>query len=314
MFVEAAGWERPQWYASNEGLLAGYGDRVLPRDEEWESRWWSPIINAEHLAMRDRVGIVDLTAFTILDVAGPGAVEFLRGLAVAQVDVPVGRVVYTPLLNEAGGIVADLTIMRVARDGFRVVTGAASGQTDRKRFVDHLPADGSAHVFDATSAWCTLGVWGPRARDLVASVTDDDVSNGGFPLRDVPGDRHRIGAGARLPDLLRGRPGVELYAPMETGARLWDALWEAGGDLGCVPVGAGAYLTPGRMEKSYRAHGNELDLEHSLVDAGMARRSVKDERSSERMPTCASATRGPPRCSARSRSTTAPPRPDSAGR
>jgi glycine cleavage system aminomethyltransferase T/glycine/D-amino acid oxidase-like deaminating enzyme len=277
VFVEAAGWERPQWYASNERLLDEYGDRVLPRDAEWESRWWSPIINAEHLAMRDRVGIVDLTAFTILDVVGPGATDYLQGLAVAQMDVPVGRVVYTPLLNAAGGVTADLTIMRLAADRFRVVTGAASGQTDRKWFADHLPADGSAQLFDATSAWCTVGVWGPRARDLVASVTGDDVSNEAFPYatcREIA-----IGSVPVLASRISyvGDLGWELYAPMEAGARLWDSLWEAGSDLGCVAVGAGAYLTPGRMEKSYRAHGTELDLEHLLVDAGMARRSVKDE-------------------------------------
>ena len=180
VFFEAVGWERPYWYASNAPLLDEYGDRVMPREAEWESRWWSPIINAEHLAMRDRVGMVDLSAFVVLDVTGPGALAAVQGLAVAQMDVPVGRVVYTPFLNEAGGIKADLTIMRLGDESFRVVTGGHSGMIDRKWIADHLPADGSAQLFDATSAWCTMGVWGPRARDVVGSVTEDDVSNEGF--------------------------------------------------------------------------------------------------------------------------------------
>jgi glycine/D-amino acid oxidase-like deaminating enzyme len=131
MFFEAAGWERPFWYAANEGLLKEYGDRVMPREAEWDARWWSPIINAEHLAMRDRVGMVDLVAFAIFDVAGPGACAYLQRLCVANVDVAVGKVVYTPLLNEAGGIIADLTIMRLGHDRFRVVTGGGMGMRDK---------------------------------------------------------------------------------------------------------------------------------------------------------------------------------------
>ena len=165
VFFETAGWERPFWYESNKGLLEEYGDRVMPRSAEWESRWWSPIINAEHLAMRDRVGMVDLSAFAIFDITGPGALDHVQAMAVAQMDVPDGRVVYTPLLNEAGGIKSDLTIMRLGRDHFRVVTGGAHGMGDRKWFSDHLPADGSAQLYDATSTWCTAGIWGPRARE-----------------------------------------------------------------------------------------------------------------------------------------------------
>jgi hypothetical protein len=159
VFVEGGGFERPNWYASNAPLLEEYGDRVMPREAEWDARWWSPIVNAEHLAMRDRVGLVDLSAFSIFDVSGPGALGALQGVAVAQMDVPVGRVVYTPLLNPGGGVKADLTIMRLGPDAFRVVTGAGSGRIDRKWFVDHLPTDGRAHLSDQTSAWCTIG-WG----------------------------------------------------------------------------------------------------------------------------------------------------------
>jgi glycine cleavage system aminomethyltransferase T len=276
VFFETAGWERPMWYASNEPLLAEYGDRVMRRDAEWDSRWWSPIISAEHLAMRDRVGIVDLSAFAIFDVTGPGACGYLDGLVVSPMDVSVGRVVYTPLLNAAGGIVADLTIIRLGRDLFRVVTGGGMGMRDRKWFVDHLPEDGTAQLADVTSAWTTIGVWGPRARDLVSSISDYDVSNAGFPFgtcREIDLGPVRVLA-SRISYV--GELGWELYAPMEEGARLWDALLEAGQPHGVVPVGIGVYATTGRLEKGYRAHGNELELEFDLVEAGMARPRVKE--------------------------------------
>jgi glycine cleavage system aminomethyltransferase T/glycine/D-amino acid oxidase-like deaminating enzyme len=277
VFFEGAGWERPFWYASNEPLLKEYGDRVMPRKAEWESRWWSPVINAEHLAMRDRVGIVDLSAFAIFDVTGPGACDALEALVVNRVDVPVGRVVYTPLLNEAGGIVADLTIMRLAPHVFRVVTGGGMGMRDKKWFADHLPADGSAQIQDQTSAFTTVGVWGPRARDLVASTTDDDVSHAAFPFGtcrvvEINGVR---ALASRISYV--GELGWEIYVSIEQGLRLWDGLWEAGKPLGAVPVGIGVYGTTGRLEKGYRAHGNELELEYDLVEAGMARPTVKAE-------------------------------------
>src|SRR5919199_2789519 len=119
VFFETAGWERPHWYASNEALLGEYGDRVMPRAAEWDARWWSPIINAEHLAMRDRAGYVDLSAFTIFDVAGKDALTAVQHIAVGQMNVAPGRVVYTPILDERGGFRADLTIMRLSEDRFR---------------------------------------------------------------------------------------------------------------------------------------------------------------------------------------------------
>jgi glycine cleavage system aminomethyltransferase T/glycine/D-amino acid oxidase-like deaminating enzyme len=276
-FIETAGWERPHWFESNAGLLEEYGDRVMPREAEWESRWWSPIINAEHLAMRDRVGMVDLSAFAVFDVAGPGALDHIQRVAVAQMDVPVGRVVYTSFLNPAGGIKADLTIVRLGPDLFRVVTGGLSGGSDRKWVVDHGPENGSSVVTDLTSAWCTLGVWGPRARDLFRSLTADDLSNEGFPFATCRWIS--LGPVAVLASRISyvGELGWELYCPMEQGARLWDAVWEAGQPFGVLPVGLGVYLTTGRLEKGYRAHGNELELEYDLVEAGMARPRVKDQ-------------------------------------
>ncbi len=277
VFFETAGWERPMWYGSNEKLLAEFGDRVADRKAEWESRWWSPIISAEHLAMRERVGMVDLSAFVIFDVTGPGALANVQEMAVAQMDVAVGKVVYTPLLNEAGGIKSDLTIMRLAHDHFRVVTGGAHGMGDKKWFRDHLPADGSAQVTDHTSTYTTLGIWGPKARDVLAAATEDDVSNEGFPF----GTCRTIEVGG-IPVLASrisyvGELGWELYVPMEQGARLWDTLWDAGQPHGIVPFGIGVYGTTGRLEKGYRAHGAELDLEFTLVEADMLRPRVKEQ-------------------------------------
>jgi glycine/D-amino acid oxidase-like deaminating enzyme len=140
VFIETAGWERPNWYASNEGLLERYAGRLMEREAEWEARWWSPIINAEHLAMRDACGIVDLTAFAVFDITGPGALAAVQSIAVAQMDVRVGRVVYTSLLDERGGFRGDLTVMRLGPQRFRVVTGGATGMMDLKWFADHVQA------------------------------------------------------------------------------------------------------------------------------------------------------------------------------
>jgi glycine cleavage system aminomethyltransferase T/glycine/D-amino acid oxidase-like deaminating enzyme len=277
VFYETAGWERPHWYERNAPLLEEYEDRVTRREAEWESRWWSPIINAEHLAMRDRAGMVDLTAFAHFDITGPGALEAVQRVAVRQMDVPVGRVVYTPLLTPGGGFKADLTIMRLGAEHFRVVTGGAYGMSDRKWFVDHLPADGSAQLHDQTNQWTTLGLWGPRARAIVESVTRDDVSHEGFPFA-----RCRTIEIGTLPVLASrisyvGDLGWELHVPIEQGARLWDIVAEAGEAHGIAPVGIGVYGTTGRLEKCYRAYGNELEGEYNVVEAGMAGPKVKDE-------------------------------------
>jgi glycine cleavage system aminomethyltransferase T/glycine/D-amino acid oxidase-like deaminating enzyme len=277
VFFEAAGWERPHWYESNAPLLEEYGDRVTRREAEWDSRWWSPLINAEHLAMRDRAGMVDLSAFAVFDIAGPGALAAVQSVSVRQMDVPVGRVVYTPILSPGGGFKADLTIMRLGEELFRVVTGGAHGAADKKWFTDHLPADGSAQLSDVTTGWTTLGLWGPRARDILASVTSDDVSHEGFRFascRDIEIDSLRVLA-SRISYV--GDLGWELYVPMEQGARLWDILWEAGRPHGVAPVGIGVYGTTGRLEKCYRAYGFELETEYNVVEAGMSGPKVKDE-------------------------------------
>jgi len=275
-FFETVGWERPFWYESNAPLVEKFGDAVMPRTAEWESRWWSPIINAEHLQMRETAGLVDLTAFAIFDIIGPSALDVVQRTAVRQMDVAVGKVVYTPVLSPSGGYKSDLTIMRLAHDHFRVVTGGAHGMADKKWFADQLPADGTAQITDLTSAYTTLGIWGPKSREILASVTEADLSHEGFgfstcrvieigPLRVLASRISYVG------DL-----GWELYLPIEQGARLWDILWEAGQSHGMVPVGIGVYGTTGRLEKGYRAYGAELETEYNVVEAGMQTKKLKD--------------------------------------
>ena len=276
VFIETAGWERPQWYASNEGLLENYAGQLMPRDAEWDARWWSPIINAEHLAMRETAGLVDLSAFAIFDITGPGALEVVQSLAVAQMDVRAGRVVYTSLLDERGGFKADLTIMRLGPQRFRVVTGGATGMADMKWFAGHLPADGTATLADLTSGQCTLGLWGPAARTVLEATTSDDISHAGFPFgtcREI-----EIGGVTVLASRISyvGELGWEMHVPMEQGAKVWDTLWDAGNPHGLVPVGIGVYGTTGRLEKGYRAFGNELTADYTLVEAGMTRPKVKE--------------------------------------
>ena len=276
-FIETGGWERPNWYESNAPLLDEYADRIPRREAEWDARWWSPIINAEHLAMRDRAAVIDLTAFCEFDISGPGALEAVQRIAMRQMDVAIGRVVYTPILTPGGGFRADLTIMRLADDAFRVVTGAAHGMADYKWFADHLPADGSAQIEDVTSSWTTLGLWGPRARDILGSISRDDVSHEGLPF----GRCAWIEVGS-LPVLVSrisyvGDLGWELYVGFEQGRRLWDTLLAAGEPHGVIPAGIGVYGSTGRLEKGYRAYGAELEPDYDVVEAGMDWGSVKPE-------------------------------------
>ncbi len=275
VYFEAGGWERPQWYESNASLLEEFGDRVTDRPNEWDARWWSPIINAEHLAMRERAAMIDLTAFSIFEVTGPGALAYIDRMTVANMDRPVGRIMYTPVLTYNGGFRSDLTVVRLGDEHFRIITGGADWGRDLKWFTDHLPADGSAQVHDATNAWTTIGVWGPRARDIVSQTTAHDLSNDAFGFGtaqwvEINGVRTLMVRISYVGDL-----GWEIHAPIEQGERLWDTLWEAGQSHGVVAAGGGVYGTTGRIEKGYRLMGAELESEYNPVEAGLAFPKVK---------------------------------------
>ena len=272
-YHDARGWERPQWYASNADLVQHYG--VADRPHEWDRRWWSPISTAEHLHLRDKAGIVDLSAFQIFDVSGPGVVPYLERLTVNKCDRPVGSSIYTPLLTPDGGIRADLTIQRLAADRFRVVTGAFDGARDEVWFRRHLPDDGSVQFENRSPALCTIGVWGPEAAALLAGITDTGLSQAAFPYGTV---RAALIDGVPV-TMLRisyvGESGWEITTAMQHGVRLWDALWQVGRPHGARPVGIGVYGTTGRIEKGYLLMGSDLTAEYSPVEAGLARPRVK---------------------------------------
>jgi glycine cleavage system aminomethyltransferase T/glycine/D-amino acid oxidase-like deaminating enzyme len=276
-FFETAGWERPHWYESNADLVEQYGNAVMPREHEWDSRWWSPIINAEHLRMREAAGVVDLTAFQIFDIEGPAgsgsALASVQQTCVAQCDVPVGKVIYTPVLDAHGGFRSDLTVMRLGDEWFRVVTGGAHGPADRQWFTDHL-AEG-ASLTDVTDEVSTIGVWGPQARDILAGLTDADVSTEAFPM--LTSQEITVAGVPVLASRISyvGELGWELYVGFDDAATLWEALLDTKDSHGTVPVGIGVYGTTGRIEKGYRAYGAELDAERTVVEAGMQRPKVK---------------------------------------
>ena len=178
------------------------------------------------------------------------------------------------MLNKAGGFLSDLTVMRLGDDHFRVVTGGAHGMADRKTFTDQLP-DSDTTLTDVTDAVSTIGLWGPKARDILASLTSDDVSDEGFGFltcREISVDGTTVLA-SRISYV--GELGWELYVPYADAAGVWDALLDAGAPHGAVPVGIGVYGTTGRIEKGYRAYGAELDAERTIIEAGMQRPKVK---------------------------------------
>ena len=266
-FFENAGWERPQWFEANAALLQG-STSPKHRRSGWEGRFWSAIIGAEHRAVRERVGLFDLTPFTKLEVSGPGALQFLQGITANQMDRPVGSITYSAMLTPRGGIKCDLTVTRLEADSFMVVTGAATAAHDRAWMERHMPADGSVVIRDESTRWCCIGVWGPLARELLGEVSDDDLSGSGFPYLAA----RRISI-AHIPALaLRisyvGELGWEIYAPFESGRRLWDILWEAGRRLGAIAAGMGAFDSL-RLEKGYRLWGNDIHTEYNPFEAGI---------------------------------------------
>jgi glycine cleavage system aminomethyltransferase T len=180
------------------------------------------------------------------------------------------------LLTPEGGFKADLTVMRLGDEHYRIISGGFDGPRDRNWFTKHLPDDDSVHFEDKTSAICTVGVWGPKARDLMSRVTRDDLSDEALPY----GSTKKVSIGSIPARLFRisyvGEFGYEVYTTMQHGLALWNRLWEAGEDLGVVPVGAGVYGTTGRLEKGYRLMGAELESEYNPVEAGLDRARVKD--------------------------------------
>jgi glycine cleavage system aminomethyltransferase T/glycine/D-amino acid oxidase-like deaminating enzyme len=263
VFFESAGWERPRWFAANEPLLREAGD--WPVRAGWEARHWSPIQGVEHVAARERVGLFDLTSFTKIEVTGPGALALLERLCANRIDRPIATVVYTSMLDPRGRIVCDLTVTRLGQDRFLVLTGAASGMHDLAWIRRHAAADPGVHVSDVTSAYGAVGLWGPRAPDVLRTVSESDLSFPYFTAR-------RIAVGGVPALALRvsyvGEAGWEIYAPTDFGAALWDALWAAGRPFGMAPVGASAFDSL-RLEKGYRLWGADIHTDYTPYEAGL---------------------------------------------
>ncbi|QYJ16961.1 Dimethylglycine oxidase [Rubrobacter xylanophilus DSM 9941] len=261
-FLEASGWERPQWYAANEPLVAG---RDIPERDDWSGRYWSPIVGAEHQITREAGGLFDLASLKKAEVGGPGALAFLQRMTTGQMDRPVGSVTYTLMLDPKGGVRSDITVARISEDLFRL---GLNGPQDVAWLRGHLPEDGSVWLRDISGGTCCVGVWGPAARELVQGLSPEDLSDGAFGFFQV----RRIHVG-EVPVLAMrvsyvGELGWELYASADMGLRLWDLLYEAGKPLGIIPAGRGAFEGL-RLEKGYRMWGVDVTNEHDPYEAGL---------------------------------------------
>lgn len=262
VFLEANGWERPQWYEANAGLVEG---RSIVTPNDWAARYWSPVVGAEAQTTRETVAMYDMTALKRLEVSGRGAADLLERLCTGKVAKSVGSVTYTLLLDHDGGIRSDITVARLAPDVFQV---GANGNLDLDWFTRHLPADGTVQVRDITPGTCCIGLWGPLARDVLQPLTDEDFSATG--LKYFRAKRAHIGSvpvtAMRLSYV--GELGWELYTTADLGQKLWDTLWRAAKPLGGIAAGRGAFNSL-RLEKGYRSFGTDMTYEHDPYEAGV---------------------------------------------
>ncbi|MEV4311444.1 FAD-dependent oxidoreductase [Actinocrispum sp. NPDC049592] len=258
VFLEANGWERPQWYESNSLLTAG---RQLHQPNEWAAQYWSPIAAAEAQVTRETVALYDMTALKRLMVEGTGAAEFLQRMTTGDVDKSVGSVTYCLLLDVDGGIRSDVTVARLAKDQFQV---GANGNLDLDWLTRHLPEN--VHVRDLTASTCCIGLWGPKAREVLQPLTRIDLT----ALKYFRGKQGFIG---NVPvTLLRlsyvGELGWEIYTTADMGLKLWDTLWAAGQQHGIIAGGRAAFNSL-RLEKGYRSFGTDMTYEHDPFEAGV---------------------------------------------
>ncbi len=278
---EKGGWERPNWFASNEPPRAAGNPHnpgpsaVGAKGAEtwapagWARHNWTPAIAVEHRAAREACGLFDFTSFSKFEVEGPGALAALQWMTDNEMDRPTGSVTYTQMLNLRGGIECDLTVTRLAPERFFIITGSAFGTHDLDWIRRNLPADGSATARDVTTNLACIGLWGPHARAILQTVSPDDLSNAGFPY--MTGRTISV-AGIRVRALrvtYVGELGWEIYMPAEQGLLVWDALWEAGKPMGLRPVGYRAVDTL-RLEKGYRYWSADITPEYTPLESGQA--------------------------------------------
>jgi glycine cleavage system aminomethyltransferase T/glycine/D-amino acid oxidase-like deaminating enzyme len=259
-FGEKSGWERVNWYESN----APAGDESL-RPRGWAGMHWSPAIGAEHRGVRERAGLFDESSFSKLEVAGPGAAEFLARLCDNDVARDVGAIAYTQMLNRRGGIECDFTVTRVEEELFSIVTGTAFGNHDLSWIRRHAPQDGSVRCADVTARWACFALWGPLAREILAPLSDDPLEFPYMSMRaltvgDVPVRALRV--------TFVGELGWELYCPTEYGAGLWRTLWQAGREHDLVAGGYRA-IDSLRLEKGYRVWAADITPDENPYEAGL---------------------------------------------
>lgn len=264
-FGEVAGWERPNWFLTPEQKASG---EKAEYKYSWGRQNWFENSAREHKAVREGVGFFDMSSFGKIRVDGPDAEAVLQKICGNNVAVAPGKIVYTQFLNERGGVEADVTITRLAEDQFLVVTPAATPLRDLTWLKRHLPEDARCYIYDVTASECVIPVMGPKSRELLAKITDGDLSNAAFPfataqeieLGMAPVRAHRV--------TYVGELGWEIYTSTEMGQHVFEILWEAGEPMGLTPCGMHA-LDSLRMEKGYRHFGHDITDEDHVVEAGL---------------------------------------------
>jgi 4-methylaminobutanoate oxidase (formaldehyde-forming) len=266
VFGSKAGWERAEYHQPGERWRRAGRDQAA---YGWVRPPWFERVAAEVRAVRERAGIIDLSSFGKIDVDGPGAVGLLQRVAANDVDRPVGSLVYTQFCDERGGMVADVTVTRLAPDRFRVVTGAGYLASEMAWLTTHVAdGDGAASIRDVSGELATIGLWGPRARDILAATTRDDVGDTAMPLRQAR--EILIGEAPVLASRISyaGELGWELSVDPAWAVVVWDRLRDAGETAGLEPFGYRA-LDALRMEKGYRYFGTDLTMRETPFEAGL---------------------------------------------
>jgi len=265
-FFETMGWERPQWYETNLSLIKG---KNFPNRTGWSSKFWSPIQAAEHLVTRQTGALFDITGFVKIEVSGKGALDLLQKVCTNNINIPVGKVVYSVISNIYGGIKSDLTISRLEENKFWVLAGAGNGMIDLSWLRDNAPDDGSVNIIDWTSAYAGIGLWGPNSRKVLESLCeDDDVSNEQFPFFSIKNISisHVPCIAVRISYI--GELGWEIYTPTEYGLTLWDELRSKSLEYNMICSGAGAFESL-RLEKGYRSLGSDIHTNTNPYEAGL---------------------------------------------
>lgn len=267
VFGTKAGWERADHHEPGQPWRRAGRDQAA---YGWTRPPWFERVAAEARAVRERAGIIDLSSFGKIAVEGPGALGLLQRVSANDVDRPAGSLVYTQFCDARGGIVADVTVARLAADRFRVVTGAGYLASDLAWLRTHLIEEGDGPVLlrDVSGDLATIGLWGPSARDVLARATEDDVSDGAIPLRQAR--EIRVGGAAVHAARISyaGELGWELSVGTEWAVEVWDRLGAAGVDFGLEPFGYRA-LDSLRMEKGYRYFGTDLTMLDTPLEAGL---------------------------------------------